>query len=203
MRRHLTLPLTALGLVAVVAALAVATRVGHPLAALDRAVLDAVLAHRTGTGVRVARTVTDTGASPVLFPLVAALGLAVRLRTGRWRPGLLALAVAALGVAARLGLSLLVREPRPAEVFRAVPVGGFSFPSGHTVTSALIAGVLAYLLSRLLRPRWSRSAAVLLGIWAAAVGASRVYLGVHHGSDIAAGLVLGALTGGAYALAVR
>jgi membrane-associated phospholipid phosphatase len=32
---------------------------------------------------------------------------------------------------------------------------------------------------------------------------SRVYLGVHHGSDIAAGLLLGALTGAAYALAVR
>jgi membrane-associated phospholipid phosphatase len=37
----------------------------------------------------------------------------------------------------------------------------------------------------------------------AATAASRVHLGVHHGSDIAAGLVLGALAGGSYALLVR
>lgn len=181
-----------LGLLACVAVLAVAARVGRPLAGLDRAVLDAVVAHRTGGGLNVARFVTATGASPVLFPLVAAAGIAVRVRTGSWRPGLTALAVAALGVLARLGLSMVVREPRPAEVFRAVPVGGFSFPSGHTVTSALIAGTLAFLLSRLLPGRQAWIPAVVLGLWAALVGLSRVYLGVHWLSDVVAGWLFAA-----------
>lgn len=186
------LPAIRLGLFACVAVLAVAARVGRPLAGLDRVVLDAVLDHRTDGGVSLARFVTDTGTSPALFPLVAAVGIAVRVRTGSWRPGITALAVAALGVLARLGLSMLVREPRPAEIFRAVTVSGFSFPSGHTVTSALIAGALAFLLSRLLPARWARFAAAALGLWAALVGLSRIYLGVHWLSDVVAGWLFAA-----------
>lgn len=100
--------------------------------------------------------------------------------------------VAGLGVLARLLLSLLVREARPAEVFRAVPVGGFSFPSGHTMTSALVAGALAFLLGRLLPGGWARAAAVALGLWAALVGLSRIYLGVHWLSDVVAGWMFAA-----------
>jgi membrane-associated phospholipid phosphatase len=186
------LPTIRLCLIAGVAALAVTARIGRPLAGLDRTVLDAVLAHRTAAGVDLARLVTDTGTSPVLFPLIAAAGIAVRLRTGSWRPGITALIVAGMGVLGRFLLSLLVREPRPAESFRAVPVGGFSFPSGHTVTSALVAGALAFLLSRLLPVRWARAAAVVLGLWAALVGLSRIYLGVHWLTDVVAGWLFAA-----------
>jgi membrane-associated phospholipid phosphatase len=69
-----------------------------------------------------------------------------------------------------------------------------SFPSTHAATAA--AGAVAI----------GAQAPVLVPVVATAavaMAASRVYLGVHHGSDIAAGLVLGALTGGAYALAAR
>lgn len=186
------LPAVSLSLILCFAVLAVTARFGRPFAGLDRTVLDAVLDHRTGAGVHLARLVTDTGTSPALFPLIAAAGIVVRLKTGSWRPGITALAMAALGVLARLLLSLLVREPRPAEVFRAVPVGGFSFPSGHTVTSALVAGTLALLLSRVLPAGWARAAAVLLALWAALVGLSRIYLGVHWLSDVVAGWLFAA-----------
>jgi undecaprenyl-diphosphatase len=72
--------------------------------------------------------------------------------------------------------------------------GSSSFPSTHAATAA--AGAVAI---------GARAPALVPVVLAAAVAmaASRVYLGVHHGSDIAAGLVLGATTGGAYALAVH
>jgi membrane-associated phospholipid phosphatase len=68
-----------------------------------------------------------------------------------------------------------------------------SFPSSHATTAA--AGAIAI---------GSQAPALLPGLAVAAVAmaASRVYLGVHHGSDVAAGLVLGAATGGSYALMV-
>ena len=69
-----------------------------------------------------------------------------------------------------------------------------SFPSSHAATAA--AGALAIGAGApSLAPVAIAAALVMAG--------SRVYLGVHHGSDIAAGLVLSALTGAAYALAVR
>lgn len=187
------LPAITLGLAACVALLAVTARAGRPLGGLDQAVLDAVVEHRTTGTVRVARVITDTGTSPLLFPLVAAAGIAVRARTGSWRPAAVSLAVVILGVLARLGLSTLVREPRPAEVFQAVPVHGYSFPSGHAVTSALVAGALALLLTRLLPTRRARTAAATApGIWATLVGLSRVYLGVHWLSDVIAGWLFAA-----------
>jgi undecaprenyl-diphosphatase len=69
-----------------------------------------------------------------------------------------------------------------------------SFPSSHATTAA--AGAIAI---------GSQVPALLpvLAVAAVVMAASRVYLGVHHGSDVAAGLVLGAATGGSYALMVR
>jgi membrane-associated phospholipid phosphatase len=62
---------------------------------------------------------------------------------------------------------------------------GLSFPSAHASTS--FAGAVAY--SRLGLPR-----APLYGL-AAALSFSRVYLGVHHPSDVLAGALLGSTLG--------
>jgi membrane-associated phospholipid phosphatase len=178
-------PRLAAALVAGVALLAVRAAAGGVPGIADRSALRWALDHRGPDALAVARFVTDTGASPLLFPLVVLAGLAVRLRTGRWQPALVALAVAGAGVAARFGLSTLIREPRPPIEVRAVAVSGFSFPSGHATTSALIAGTLAWLLSLLLPARWMRvTAAAVLGAWALGVALTRVYLGVHWVGDI-------------------
>lgn len=60
----------------------------------------------------------------------------------------------------------------------------YSFPSGHT--SAAFSSAVA--LSRAY-PKWYVIAPSLL--WSSAVGYSRMYLGVHNPSDVAAGAILG------------
>jgi membrane-associated phospholipid phosphatase len=89
----------------------------------------------------------------------------------------------------------LVRRPRPFITdIRLVPVyrpGDYSFPSGHTSSSfgTMTAFSRAY-------PKW-----YVIGpsfLWAASVGYSRMYLGVHYPTDVAAGAVLG--TGTAFAM---
>jgi membrane-associated phospholipid phosphatase len=85
----------------------------------------------------------------------------------------------------------LVKRPRPFITdIRLVPVyrpGAYSFPSGHASSSfgAVTALSRAY-------PKWYVIAPSFL--WAASVGYSRMYLGVHNPSDVAAGAVLGAGT---------
>jgi membrane-associated phospholipid phosphatase len=172
-------------LVAGLAVLAVRSAATGGPGATDRSVLGWVLDHRGPGVVTLARFVTDTGASPLLFPLVALAGVAVWLRVRSWRPAALALAVVTLGVLGRLLLSKVIQEARPPIEAWAVPVQGYSFPSGHAATSALVAGALAWLLCQLLPARWMRIAVVAaLGGWAVLVALSRVYLGVHWLSDV-------------------
>lgn len=160
---------------------------------VDSAVLRFVVAHRTGWISSTARVITDTGTSPLLYPLVALAGLSVRLRTGRWAPGVAALVVVVAGVLSRLGLSRLVRDGRPPSGDWLVQVHGFSFPSGHATTSTLTAGALGWLLAQAVESGWVRRAGFLvLASWALLVSLSRVYLGVHWITDIVGSWLLAA-----------
>lgn len=82
----------------------------------------------------------------------------------------------------------IVKRPRP---FIADPMiipegraGSYSFPSGHSSQAFSTATSLA-----LICPRWYVVAPAFL--WAGAVAYSRMYLGVHYPSDIAAGALFG------------
>lgn len=85
------------------------------------------------------------------------------------------------------------RRTRP-EAFFGLGPHSYSFPSGHSLMSFCIYGVLAGLLAaRIKSPAvriltWS-AAAVLV----AAIGLSRIYLGVHYPSDVLAGYLAAAV----------
>lgn len=105
-------------------------------------------------------------------------------------------AVAAFGIERCLYFSFkntFRRNRPPAAIagFKAVITASdrFSLPSGHTSAAFLCVTFLCLALSWLLLP---------LYLWAAAVGASRVVLGVHFPSDT----VLGALLGSSVAILV-
>ncbi len=63
-----------------------------------------------------------------------------------------------------------------------IPRDKFSFPSGHASAAVLYASVMASHYPTLALP---------LGIWAAAVGVSRILFAVHYPSDVLAGTLLG------------
>jgi membrane-associated phospholipid phosphatase len=70
---------------------------------------------------------------------------------------------------------------------------GFSFPSGHSSGSVVAYGMLAYLAVRLLPARWQLAAIMASVTLAITVGASRLLLRVHFGSDVIAGFASGAV----------
>lgn len=88
-------------------------------------------------------------------------------------------------------LKKLFKRPRPFLVHISLtPIykpSQYSFPSGHTSSSFSTASALT-----MAYPKWYVAAPSFL--WAGTVGYSRMYLGVHNLTDVAAGAVLGAGT---------
>jgi undecaprenyl-diphosphatase len=89
-------------------------------------------------------------------------------------------------------LKLGFDRPRP-QIFKwGTYAASSSFPSGHAMSSVIVYGTVAYLAARLQRRRASR---VLTLSFAALVilliCTSRMYLGVHYPSDLAAGVIIG------------
>jgi undecaprenyl-diphosphatase len=84
-------------------------------------------------------------------------------------------------------------RPRPVAFFGAEPTS-YSFPSGHSLASFCFYMVLAGLLSSRVR-----SSGLRVGVWiaaivlVAAIGLSRIYLGVHYPSDVIGGYLAAAL----------
>jgi membrane-associated phospholipid phosphatase len=92
-----------------------------------------------------------------------------------------------------LTLKYSFRRPRPAAFFGVEP-HSFSFPSGHALASFCFYIVLAGLLSSRVRPPGLRIAIWLAAsLLVAAIGLSRVYLGVHYPSDVIAGYLAAAV----------
>ncbi|KAA6213866.1 phosphatase PAP2 family protein [Streptomyces albofaciens JCM 4342] len=150
------------------------------------------VAHRPDAVAAAAVVVTAAGSGPVLYALALLAGaLAGRNARERLRAALIALSVLLLGQAVRYVLMELIARPRPSEADWISRATGHSFPSGHSTTSVLVAGLLARaVLTRLQGAVARRLACALLAVWAVTVGATRVYLGVHWPGDVLAGWLL-------------
>jgi decaprenylphosphoryl-5-phosphoribose phosphatase len=156
-----------------------------------------VLAELDLAGLRLARTVGHSPAAEQAARVLSRIGehgagwIVLGLAGAQLSPRRARFRRAALTVAAAYGanqaVKRIVRRPRP-ELPDLPPListpGRLSFPSAHAATSVAAVRVFDGLLPR-----------VPLRAAAAAIVASRLYLGVHYPSDIVAGVALGDLVG--------
>lgn len=138
------------------------------------------------------RDFTALGGTGVLVLLtLAAVGFL--LLGGKRHAALLVLVAVAGGQALSTLLKLGFDRERPALVPHGIEVYTASFPSGHAMMAAVTYLTLGALLAGV-QPSWRiRIYLLAIAIFVTAlVGASRVYLGVHWPSDVAAGWTVGA-----------
>ncbi|MGW3494527.1 phosphatase PAP2 family protein [Streptomyces sp. NPDC001020] len=108
--------------------------------------------------------------------------------------------VVVLAYAANSGLKLLIRENRPCQslhvtTLEACPApGDWSFPSNHAAIAAAAAVALFFV---------SRRIGYVALVAAAAMAASRVWVGAHYPHDVAVGFVVGALVSAVTVLPLR
>jgi undecaprenyl-diphosphatase len=136
-----------------------------------------------------------TLADAIVFSPVAALVIVAVLAATAWlvgrRPGP-AIAFAALVLLPWLGSTAIkdiVRRPRPPAAdlpHQVLTATGFSFPSGHTSVAVALALALLIVFGR---GRLRRPLLVFAIVAPLLTAFSRVYLGVHHPTDVLASLV--------------
>ncbi len=90
------------------------------------------------------------------------------------------------------GLKALFHRVRPLHDHGFIVEPGWSFPSGHAFGAIVFYGMLAYVLLRLLPPRFHRAVIAATVLLVGVVGISRILLQVHYVSDVMAGYAAGA-----------
>ena len=161
------------------------------LSGLDKSLMTAVHALTTPSMTGMMEAFTFAGSLAGLVPIVGVLVIVLWIRR-EWSDGVMLIVAMAGAGLLMLGLKLHFKRVRPDVPWALAHEHSFSFPSGHSILAVVLYGVITYLL-------WTRVRAVIwravtivgaLG-FIACIGVSRVYLGVHYPTDVAAGYMVG------------
>lgn len=91
------------------------------------------------------------------------------------------------------GVKQIFQRPRPDASLHLIHEGGYSFTSGHSITSMVVFGLLIYLVRKYAEDeKRANILTVFLAIPWICIGPSRIYMGVHYPTDVLGGWFLGA-----------
>jgi undecaprenyl-diphosphatase len=156
----------------------------------DRSVEKYIAAHRTASLTAFFSFITYIGSSYFLLPAYL-IALVIQFTKNKQR----ALFIALIGIISSLSLFLakeFFKRIRP-DYHIAQQAGGYSFPSGHTMSTLVFFGLMIFLVFASKRLPATFKIIIIIALVAICllVGISRMYLGVHYASDVIAGYCLG------------
>jgi undecaprenyl-diphosphatase len=154
---------------------------------LDNQIRTAIHRHASPNLTAAMRVITQIGSPAALIGLGLLAGF-LFLRAGERRAVIL-FAMTMLGASLlNFTLKRTFHRPRPVPFFDTPSPSSYSFPSGHALFAFCFYGVIASIIAARIRSRLFRGI-----VWSAAIGLiavigfSRIYLGVHYPTDVAAG----------------
>jgi len=137
------------------------------------------------------RDVTSLGGETVIT-IITIFVLGFLFLRKRYDAMWLVLAATVGGALISLGLKEFYGRERPDISYRLIDVTQLSFPSGHSMMSAVVYLTQAAIIARIQKNKKIRiyilSAAIFLTL---IIGISRVYLGVHYPTDVIGGWTIG------------
>lgn len=159
----------------------------------DQAVLHWLQARGTSWLDHAALEITALGDTLVVLLVVALAGAILWLLERRAYAFLLGSAVVGAAILSPVLKALFDRSRPDVTDLRAVTMeASASYPSGHAMMSMVSLLVAAYIVRRLGTRRSTGVVAMLVaGVLILLIGLSRLYLGVHYPSDVAAGYMIG------------
>ena len=162
---------------------------GDPLVLVDHYLFNLLQGLRTPWGDTLMTAMTMTGDAAVLVAMVVLACCWLLWKRAGYSARFLGITTGG-GFLLVYTIKNVTRIPRPSDLYQGMVQ--WAFPSSHATMAVVVYGFLALLCGRELEPgrRWLPGAlAILLMV---GIGFSRLYLGAHWFSDVAAGYALGA-----------
>ena len=131
--------------------------------------------------------------SPPVIVSIAVVGALIGVFWRKVRGAAWTLPIAVIGAGLIIqGVKMEFRRPRPTLFHPLLHETGYSFPSGHSLISIVVYGLLGYFVMHLFKAHAARIAVgVLTVLLILLVGLSRIYVGVHFPTDVLAGWTAG------------
>jgi membrane-associated phospholipid phosphatase len=159
----------------------------NELGPFDRFVTDLVMSFRSPALTTFFRYVTELGDVYAYIVISVLIATYFFVRHRSWRFILQTMLVMALSTLSNVVLKKFINRERPAQE-HLVTIDTLSYPSGHSMSAMAFYGFLIYLSFQWKMPRVVRAVLVVLLVTVIlSIGTSRIYLGVHFPSDVAAG----------------
>ncbi|WP_380168996.1 bifunctional DedA family/phosphatase PAP2 family protein [Jannaschia sp. R86511] len=167
---------------------------GDGVTTVDRPVLAWLAARRDDEFSLFMEAVTWLG-GPVGLPLLAGAAVGtLAVRTRSWAPLALGAVTAAGSVAITSAGKYVVGRSRPPLDLAVVDQAGYAFPSGHSLNSLALLGLVGVLLARsVVTWRWRVTWVAVCAGLVLLIGFSRLYLGVHWLTDVLGAWLLAAM----------
>ena len=209
-KKYIPVIITAVVLYSLFAALTMFVASGAT-GAVDSAIEQTVYGWRSPGLNTLLEAITYCGNTASIITLTLVL---LALPQTRIRYGLPVFIADVLTTALKVVVKNLIARPRPDAIYFLVPESGYSFPSGHSITSIAVYGMLAWLIwyyhktdaavgthglgaeaaAAAKMPAKKRALMILCAFLSVAIGLSRIYVGVHHPTDVLGGFLAGIAT---------
>jgi membrane-associated phospholipid phosphatase len=161
---------------------------GDPIVGLDHRIYAALRAWRTPAGDYVMIAITELGDQQVFVPVAVAVLVFLALRK-HWRAAIYLIITIAGSAIFVAGVKAAIKRPRPVSIYDGIVE--YSFPSGHAAMTMVLLGFIGLLAMHGAAPRWRKQIAFVCLTAILWICMSRLYLGAHWFSDVAASLLFG------------
>jgi undecaprenyl-diphosphatase len=165
----------------------------NELGEFDSAITEFVVSFRSDGLTSYFRFMTDMGDRYAYVAIIVLLGTYFFFRLRNWKFVAQTVAVLILATLSNILIKNVINRQRPT-LEHMVSVNTLSYPSGHSMSAMAFYGFLIYLCTQMKMSNVVRASLMtLLVLVVLSIGVSRIYLGVHFPSDVAAGFLGGLL----------
>lgn len=165
--------------------------VENELGPVDKTVMEYIVSFRSEGLTRYFSFITHLGDRNAYIGFTVLLAAFYLVKDRSWKFILQTTLVLMLATLSNIVLKRVFNRSRPT-LEHLVSVNTLSYPSGHSMSAMAFYGFLIFLCVRYRMASWVRYLLVILLIsLILSIGVSRIYLGVHYPSDVAAGFIGG------------